>query len=595
MCGFVAAFGSGADLLDETALSRSLERLRRRGPDDEGRWRENGVVLGHRRLAILDLDHRAAQPLHSGCGRYVIVYNGEIYNFRGLRRELEASDVEFRTTSDTEVILALFAAHGEAMLPMLHGMFALAIWDRRDRKAFVARDPYGIKPLYVSEAAGAVLVASQVKALLATGRVSREPDPGGQAGFWMLGSVPEPHTWFREIRALPAGHCTWIKDGRLAPARCWHDIGAAWRTAERGEADPWDVRAEVRVALQESVARHLVADVPVGVFLSGGIDSGAVAGLMGEAGARDLEGVTIAYDEYTGHHEDEAPVAARLAAHYGIRHTVRRVTRQEFLTDLPCILDAMDQPSIDGVNTWYASKAVAERGLKVVVSGVGGDELFQGYGSFRTLSRLLSARRWMDVLPGFDALLRSLGRAQAWRTGNRRWIHLAEWSRTIESLWWLRRSVHAPEDVSAFLEPELAREALAGFEAASWVRQMTGPLPKDSRLALGQIESMTYLRNQLLRDSDWASMDHGVELRTPLVDAVLLGRVQRVLARFREFPNKSLLAGSPASALPAVVTEREKTGFGIPVQSWLREGAAVSRRPCRSEWIARVALAYAGE
>ena len=545
--------------------------MRRRGPDDEGIWQGEGVVLGLRRLAILDLDPRAAQPMQSSCGRYVIAFNGEIYNFRELRRDLESQGVVFRTTSDTEVILALFAAEGEAMLPKLHGMFALAIWDCIARRAFIARDPYGIKPLYVTEALGTVLVASQVKALLATGRVSREADARGQAGFWMLGSVPEPHTWFRDIRALPAGHFAWIEQGRLGPTRCWHDIGDAWRGAGQRAAAVEDVAQRVQAALRESVARHLVADVPVGVFLSGGIDSGSLAGLMVEAGARELEGVTIAYDEFRGQREDETPMAARLTAHYGIRHTVRRVTCDEFLTDLPRILDAMDQPSIDGVNTWYVSKAAAERGLKAVVSGVGGDELFQGYSNFRTLPRLLSLQRWLRPVPGVAALIAAAGRVQARRSGNQRWRHLAEWSGNIEGLWWLRRSVCAPEELVGLMGPELAREALAGFDATAWVREMSGPVPEDSKLAIGQIESMTYLRNQLLRDSDWASMDHSVELRTPLVDAYLLGQMRDLLPLFAKFPHKTLLANSPARPLPREIIKRTKTGFGIPVGRWLQD------------------------
>jgi asparagine synthase (glutamine-hydrolysing) len=588
MCGFIAAFGEGKELLDRASLRRALERMRRRGPDDEGIWQGEGVVLGHRRLSILDLDHRAAQPMHSTCGRYVIVFNGEIFNFRALRRDLESRGVVLRTSSDTEVILELFAAEGEAMLPKLHGMFALAIWDCVARRAFIARDPYGIKPLYFAVASGAVLVASQVKALLATGGVSREPDTRGQAGFWMLGSVPEPRTWFRDVRALSAGHCAWIEQGRLGLVRCWYDIGDAWRGADQRDTTLEDVAQRVQGALRESVARHLVADVPVGVFLSSGIDSGAVAGLMVDAGALELEGVTIAYDEFAGQDEDEAPLAARLAAHYGIRHTVRRVTRDEFLRDLSRILDAMDQPSIDGINTWYASKAVAERGLKVVVSGVGGDELFQGYPSFRTLPWLLSLRRLLSSVPGTATMLTTVGRAQARRYGNRRWRHLAEWSGNIEGLWWLRRSVCAPDDLVELMGPELARDALVAFDATVWVREMAGPVPEDSKLAIGQIESMIYLRNQLLRDSDWASMDHSVELRTPLVDAYLLGQLQALLPQFAKFPNKSLLVNSPARALPPEIIKRKKTGFAIPVGRWLQD------RPGSGSWPKELVAAYEG-
>ena len=587
MCGLIAAFQSdGAQHVD---LARPLAAMRHRGPDGEGQWQAGGVALGHRRLAILDLDERAAQPMRSACGRYAVVFNGEIYNFRELRRELEAMGEVFRTSSDTEVLLALFAREGEAMLPKLHGMFAFVIWDGKARRAFAARDPYGIKPLYMARVAGGTLFASQVKALLATGLVSLEPDWLGQAGFWMLGSVPEPRTWYRGIQAVPAGHCVWVDGGVAGETRCWQDVGLAWHEAQG--TDGQDVQALVRQALRESVERHLVADVPVGVFLSGGIDSGAVAGLMVEAGARDLVGVTLAYDEFAGSHDDEAPVAARLAAHYGIRHHVRRVTRAEFEADWPRILGAMDQPSVDGVNTWYASKAVAELGLKVVVSGVGGDELFQGYSSFRQLPPLVKHWRTVARLPGAMGVAGLAGRVQAKRSSNARWAHAADWLRTIEGAWWLRRSIHAPGELPGLMGRDQAALALRDFDAVQQVRRMTGPLPTDARLALGQIESTTYLRNQLLRDSDWASMDHGVELRTPLVDALLLRHLQPLLHRFADFPGKSLLAHAPSRPLPDFIAQRRKTGFGIPVLQWLGTAGAASAGGPKG-WMQHVAASY---
>ena len=583
MCGFVAAF---TDLpIPDVALHGALSQLRARGPDGEGVWRENGVTLGHRRLAILDLDPRAAQPMHSACGRYVIAFNGEIYNFRALRDELLAAGGSFRTQSDTEVLLELFAREGVAMLPKLHGMFAFVIWDRHTQRGFAARDPYGIKPLYVAKVEGGVLLASQVKALMATGLVANAADVEGQAGFWLLGSVPEPQTWYRDIRAIPAGHYAWIEHNAISATTCWQDIGAAWRNTSPQPLPDDAVQARVRAALRESVARHLVADVPVGVFLSGGIDSGALAGLMVEAGARDLQGITIAYDEFAGSHEDEAPVAAAIAAHYGIQHHVRRVGRDEFLADLPRIRAAMDQPSIDGINTWYASKAVAELGLKVVVSGVGGDELFQGYQSFNQLPRLVRRWRGLSALPGIRWLGSKAGQWQAQRSGNARWRHAANWMQTIEGAWWLRRGLFAPDDVS---ELTAGMADGAKFDPTQSVHAMTGVLPRDPRLALGQIESMTYMRNQLLRDSDWASMDHSVELRTPLVDAYLLQQLQPLLGNFSRFPNKRLLANAPAKPLPESIIQRKKTGFGIPVARWLADAGIAANDGSRG-WAVEVA------
>lgn len=597
MCGLAAVFlfdakHSGGLRAPDPLVEAMCTRMQARGPDGAGQWSdpEAGVGLGHRRLAIIDLDNRAAQPMHSSCGRFVIVYNGEIYNFAQLRDERLAAGDTMHTSSDTEVLLAMYAAEGEAMLRKLRGMFAFVIWDRVAKRAFAARDPYGIKPLYYATSPQGILFASQVKALLAAGIVSREPDLTGQAGFWLLGSVPEPRTWYKSIRCLPAGHCVSLQDGGIGEPRSYWDIGQAWREGGDGAppSDP-EIRERVAVALRASVAHHLVSDVPVGVFLSGGIDSGALAGLMVEAGAQSLEGVTIAYDEYAGSPRDEAPVAARIAAHYGIRHHVRRVTRQEFLNDLPRILRAMDQPSIDGINTWYASKAVAERGLKVVVSGVGGDELFQGYASFRELPRLVAGWSALSRLPGARYSARRLGEILAGRSGNSRWRHAVDWAASLPAAWWLRRSIRGPEELAELMGAEQAATALRGFDADAWTQRMSGALPSDARLALGQIESTTYLRNQLLRDSDWASMDHSVELRTPLVDAWLLNEVRDLLPYFHRFPGKRLLAHAPARSLPDAVIERPKTGFGIPLERWLPSpsgGRSVSRT-----WASEVAAA----
>ena len=271
MCG-IAGFFPVRQSADSGALEvvcQIMGQMRRRGPDAEGVSTSDCVTLGHRRLAVIDPNARANQPMVTPDGRYNIVFSGEIYNFQTLQDDLMSTGRHFSTTSDTEVILALFAAEGAAMLPKLRGMFAFVIWDSLTRRGFAALDPYGIKPLYVATVAGGVLLASQVKALLATGLVSREPDPRGQAGFWLLGSVPEPHTWYRSIKAIPAGHSAWIEGGRIAEPICWSDIGSAWREAPAALLPDDAVRGKVRAALRESVARHLVADVPIGVFLSG--------------------------------------------------------------------------------------------------------------------------------------------------------------------------------------------------------------------------------------------------------------------------------------------------------------------------------------
>lgn len=586
MCGLIAAFTEVSDIGD--GVRRAMLRMHRRGPDGEGFWQGDGACLGHRRLAIIDLDARAAQPMHSADGRYVIVFNGEIYNYRDLRRQLEADGAVLRTHSDTEVLLELYARDGEAMLPKLRGMFAFVIWDTVARCAFAARDPYGIKPLYLARIRGGWLVASQVKALLATGLVDSAPDPQGQAGFWLLGSVPEPRTWYRDISVVPAGSwCRIDANRKLDGPHTWCDIGDAWRDAPACNATVADAQAQVRTAVLESVKQHLVADVPVGVFLSGGIDSGSLAGLMHDAGATHIKGITIAFAEFSGTHNDESPVAARIARQYDIEHHIRTVTRAEFEADLPRILDAMDQPSIDGINTWYAAKAVAELGLKVVVSGVGGDELFCGYSHFQRIPALVS--RWDRVsrLPFARPLAGTAANLQARRTGNARWRWFTRTAGNFHGAYWLARGLFSPDQL-----PALTDNAPA-IDPTELIRAMSGDLPQDPVATIGLLESKAYLRNQLLRDSDWASMDHSVELRTPLVDAWLLRDLMPLLRGFGRLQGKALLARSPSQPLPDDIITRRKTGFGIPVERWLREASDAANLEGGSRgWARYVAREY---
>lgn len=569
MCGFLTAFYN--QKIPSVGLQWGLDRMIHRGPDAAGVWESPSAYLGHRRLAIMDLDQRATQPMLSACGRYRIVFNGEIYNFRSLRDHLKNQGVVFRTTSDTEVILEGFARAGLDLLPELQGMFAFVIWDQQHNRGFAARDPYGIKPLYYARFDKGVVLASQVKAILDTGLVSKDPCQDGQMGFWLLGSVPEPYTWYRDISALPAGSYCWIEDSKVTSPQKWCDIESIWQQAPKCTEDLQSVSLAVKTCLRESVERHLVADVPVGVFLSGGIDSGALSGLMHEAGVQDIHGLTVSYAEYEGTSYDESPDAALIAKSYGINHHVRRVTKQEFLNDLPEILESMDQPSVDGINTWYAAKATKELGLKVVLSGIGGDELFLGYGSFNTLPRLVSCWRCMQKVPGLSWFARQAAGIQAAITANPRWYFATDLLSDMQGAWLLRRGLMSPTDAVGQMIHSENPNSPANALIEKYGKARLGKHPLDMQLWLAQIESTMYLRNQLLRDSDWASMHHSVELRTPLVDYHLLLSLQPYLSAFSKFPKKSLLANAPEKPLPLAVRNRPKTGFSIPVYQWMAE------------------------
>ena len=582
MCGYAGILAPPEAIKQfnpTTTVDKMCRVMKARGPDASGRWRNSasGVFLGHQRLSIVDLGERSSQPFVSFCKRYTIVFNGEIYNYKELRAGLIKSGYIMKTESDTEVLLNLYARDGNDMLVKLRGMFSFAIWDAVRNKCFLARDPYGIKPLFIARGPSGWFFASQLKALIASGQIEFIENKTAVASFWMLGSVSGPQSWLNCVQELPPG--TWaelsVTDEVLLPFSYW-DIGQSWLSPQK-KISQTELQATVRCALLESVKYHMVSDVPVGLFLSGGIDSGALAGLVAECGWRDILGFTVCYDEFDGSHDDEVPHAASIASHFGIKHIIRKVSKEEFCRDLPRIFAAMDQPTVDGINTWYAAKVASEYGIKVVISGIGGDELFFGYKSFQQLPKITRAFRLFQKVPGFIRVLQLFFHLHSRLVRNLRWKFACDWCLSIGGAWWLRRSNFAPDDIIIQDDDGSLKKLLTKLDPSEWVSNAVGKLPEDEVLALGKIESMMYLRNQLLRDSDWASMAHGVELRTPLVDAHLLKRLSPYLQLMSKFSGKSLLSNAPIKPLPKCVQSRKKTGFSIPVDLWLRDKTAGNR------------------
>ncbi|HEX3111576.1 MAG TPA: asparagine synthase (glutamine-hydrolyzing), partial [Thermoanaerobaculia bacterium] len=419
MCGINGIFVYGdAAPVDRSELVNCRDVMQSRGPDSDGLWISNDgrAGFGHRRLAIIDLSPAGAQPMHHGS--LTIVFNGEIYNYQELRDELIARGHKFVSHSDTEVMLQMFEEIGEAMLPKLRGMFALAIWDDARKRMFLARDPYGIKPLYYADDGKTVRFASQVRALARMPGVDRQFDPAGAAGFFLRGTVPEPFTMYRAIRALPAGSHAYIDASGTKEPVPYFSIAATLRDAANGNGHFTDDerRAIVHDAVLESVRYHMVADVPVGAFLSAGIDSTSVVALAKESGATDLETMTLRFEEYRGRINDEAPLAHLVAQQYGVRHEIRDLSLSEFRSELPHIFDAMDQPSVDGLNSYFISKAAHDLGLKVAMSGTGGDELFGGYTSFRDIPRWMPITSVLARIPGVGSGVHRINSALAKRS-----------------------------------------------------------------------------------------------------------------------------------------------------------------------------------
>ena len=581
MCGINGIFAYGADAppVDEQELVASRECMRSRGPDAANTWvsADRKVGLAHRRLSIIDLSPAGAQPMHRG--ENAIIFNGEIYNFRELRAGLVAAGETFASHSDTEVLLALYARKGEAMLAELRGMFAIALWDGAARRLLLARDPYGIKPLYLADDGRTLRIASQVKALVAGGHVDRRFDPAAAAAFFLRGTVPEPFTMYSAIRALPAGSFCIVDANGVRSPNQYFSIAGTLRDAFETRPPVLSARDAgelVHDAVLESVRYHLVADVPVGAFLSAGIDSTAIVAFAREAGASDLETMTLRFEEYRGRDNDEAPLAAQVARRYGVRHTVRDLSMTDFKGEMANIFAAMDQPTVDGLNSYFVSKAARESGLKVALSGAGGDELFGGYTSFRDIPRWMPVTSLLSRVPGLGTGVYRLNTALAKRSRHisPKMGEILRYGRSYAGAYLIKRGRFLADELPAVLGTEIASEGLRRLDLLSLIERAVTPDPGTPYARIAALESSLYLRNQLLRDMDWASMAHSLEVRVPLVDAHLLRRLAPLLVT-RRGRGKAILANAPRRPLPDEVRTRRKTGFTLPIREWLQgEGRA---------------------
>lgn len=581
MCGIagITAFAGSLRSDFPDLLKLLSQSLASRGPDADGVWTSDGrtAALVHRRLSIIDVDERANQPMQSADGRFSLVFNGEIYNYKELKAELQRAGRVFTTTSDSEVLLQMYIEYGTPMLHRLRGMYAFAIWDEGERKLFMARDPLGIKPLYYSIQDDHLYFASQVRALRGIPGMDLRPEPAGCVGFFVWGSVPEPYTLFRGIRCLPSGSFLTVANGNVSTPKRFASPVEEFLRFEEGERPKHEEECfeRLREALKESVKAHLIADVPVSIFLSGGIDSGTIASLAAEAHG-GLEGLTLGFDRMKGTPEDETQLAAEVAKHNGLRHHVRYIGRETFMAHRQRLMEQMDQPTIDGVNTYFVSLLARERGYKVALSGLGGDELFGGYPSFRQIPPLVHGLSVSGSYPRMGPSLRHILAPALAKFTSPKYASLFEYGGSWGGAYLLRRGLFLPWELPGVLDGEMVRDGWSELASISEMNARTEALndrkirPQSNFLHVSALEMEYYLRTQLLRDADWAGMAHSVEIRVPMVDMELL----RQLAPLRAspfFPKKPHVVEALHVPLPKEVIERPKTGFVVPVRKWMEE------------------------
>jgi asparagine synthase (glutamine-hydrolysing) len=582
MCGIAGIVGRVNDS-NRAALKRMSEAMRHRGPDGDGVWesppdeRGDGVLLAHRRLAILDLSPAGAQPMIDPVSGHAIVFNGEIYNFQDLRARLLAAGHRFESTGDTAVMLRALGTEGPGSVASLRGMFAFASWDPARRRLLLARDPLGIKPLYLARRGGAggewsLAFASEVRALLASGLLGQPRlDPVAAASVVWNGFVAGPHTAIDGVESVRPGQLR-IFDARGAE----EEARRFWAVPAPGAGMDEE---RLSAALEECVRLHLISDVPLGVFLSGGIDSSVVANLAQKANRGPVHTFTLAFEEGEF---NEGPDARRIAQAIGTEHREVVLKEQEFVGELDKALDSLDQPTFDGLNSFYMSHAVRKAGFTVALVGTGGDELFGGYTSFRDLPPLLRWSRrlgWVPRGPLVAAARFAAGRLQPSGAvpAQVRWAKLPDMVRKgddLVSLYQLAYALFLPDFQAALMgghEAAGTRDGLPAELRAQLEQEIRSRTPLS---AISVLEQRVFLGERLLRDNDAASMAASIEQRLPLVDQVLFEEVSRLPddARYQPVRRKAALRRIGLRGLDPALFDRPKSGFVLPFERWIRQG-----------------------
>ncbi len=579
MCGIAGCLALGADTrADAEGVVRLRDAQAHRGPDDSGLWiaPDQWAVLGHRRLSIVDLTAAGHQPMGTADGHLWVTFNGEIYNHRELRAELELLGAKFESNCDTELLLHGWRAYGPALLDKLNGMFAFVLVDSIKGEAFLARDPLGIKPLYTAEVGGKLYFSSEIQPLRRELGLN-EPDPEGVASFLQWGSIAAPRTLYAGIRALPAATWMQVRRGRIDGPNSYWSL-----EQELLSSDPLelvDAQEWARAALTQSVRKHSQADVEVGAFLSGGVDSAALVGLLSESHNGPVRTITLGFDDPK---LDESDLAQRAAKLYGSSHQSVPIRISAMREGLQEAVQALDQPTIDGINVYFVSKAAAAAGLKVVVSGIGGDELFGGYKSFERVPRIRGIHQALNRVPVLTGLARpgaALLRSMPENRRTEKFAMALESGHSSAGAYYAEKGLFSPGRTRKLLAPEWAQAVSATDPARELQSRIDiDSVPDEERVSL--MELRQYLEVQLLRDADAASMRHSIELRTPLVDRELLKALFRLSAAERRAgPAKKLLREAPKPPVPDALWKRRKQGFTLPIEGWLQEGSLSAQLP----------------
>jgi len=561
MCG-INGFIASNQVHSKAIVQKMNDRLMHRGPNGEGIWADKEIALGHRRLSIIDLSDAGGQPMVSHCGRYVLVMNGEIYNYQALKQRIK---YPYQSNSDSEVVLAAWSSYGAKCVEMLQGMFAFAIWDKQERILSLVRDRMGVKPLYWSKNSHGLLFSSEVRGLLASNLVSNDISETSLVDYLRYQTVQSPDTILREVRMLPPASIL-----QYHPEKGAISINKYWDICKINSTpivDYHEVKQKVSQLFYQAVERNLVSDVPFGAFLSGGIDSSAVVGAMARSSSTRVKTFNISFAEEAF---SEAKYARYIAELHNTDHHEIKLSPHQFLELLPDALRAMDHPSGDGPNTWVVSKLTKEAGVDMALSGLGGDELFGGYAIFKRMAALHKYRSmWqlpVSLRMGMGGVLKAIRPSVA---SSKMAALLALPNYDFNTAFSVSRQVLMDEQISGLL----SNPSLSHHLPVKWLDEM-GWEEKHFHHLLSRVsiaEMSTYMQNVLLRDSDQMGMAHALELRVPFMDHELIAYVLSLPDEMK-YPStpKKLLVDSLPELLPDYIVQRAKMGFVFPWSHWLK-------------------------
>ena len=572
MCGISGVYNYNNKNIDsKLIIKRILKIQHNRGPDDSGTWvsKCDKIFFGHNRLSIIDLSKDAKQPFLSYDKNYVIIFNGEIYNFSEIKKELITKKINFRTNSDTEVIIEAYKYWGLSFLKKLRGMFAFCLWDLIKKKLILSRDPFGIKPLYYSNKNGVFYFASQIKSLLTIDDISQKKSEAGIVSYYLWGNILEPLTLYKEIKSIEKGHCKIIhEDGREENHEYANIKDSILNLEGINFSNELDAQEYLNEIVSETVKYHQVSDVPLTVLLSAGIDSSTILASINENDKKNCSALTLNF--FHNKKDDESILSNKTAEMNNIEHNIVEINVDEIKNLAEKFYMNMDSPTNDGFNNFLISHYAKKNNSKVIISGVGADELFFGYPSFNRIPKINNLFRYIpknSLLNNFfkTNVLKILKKFKL----NTKYSGLLEYGKNLDSTFLLQRSLFLPHEIKEMMSPEVFNEGFNQLNVFDNIKIDSQDIG-DKNLSIMYLEIKYYLCSKILRDSDWTSMAHSLEMRMPFVDWFFFKKLIPLLKSNINI-NKKKLLNTVKDKVPNELYSRKKTGFAIPHKEYLKE------------------------